>query len=105
LKGSGLICIKNGGKDMDVCDSCEITRGASVCKLCDGYVNDKVEHPNHYTAGGIECIVAIKAALGDEGFRAYCKGNIIKYAWREKHKNGDEDIRKIIQYCKFILGE
>ena len=32
---------------------------------------DRVNHPFHYCAGGVECIEGIKAALGDE-FPAYC---------------------------------
>jgi hypothetical protein len=35
---------------------------------------DVVNHPSHYTDGGIECIEAIEAALTNEEFRGYCKG-------------------------------
>ncbi len=48
---------------------------------------DMVNHPPHYTAGPIECIDAIAAALGPEGFRAYCRGTAIKYAWRAGRKD------------------
>jgi hypothetical protein len=57
-------------------------------------MSDMVNHPSHYTAGGIECIDAIKAALTEEEFRGYCKGNALKYIWREKHKGGDESMKK-----------
>lgn len=57
-------------------------------------VEDNVNHPPHYTKGGIECIAAIRAALTPEEFRGYCKGNAIKYAWRERHKGSDEDLKK-----------
>ena len=40
---------------------------------------DKVNHPDHYTAGDIECIDAIKSALGKELFCGYLWGNAIKY--------------------------
>jgi hypothetical protein len=53
-----------------------------------------VNHPPHYTKGGIECIDAIKAALTDEEFRGFCKGTALAYLWREKYKGGDEDISK-----------
>lgn len=43
---------------------------------------DNVNHPEHYTSGGVECIDAIRASLGDKEFADYCKGNIIKYLWR-----------------------
>jgi hypothetical protein len=65
---------------------------------------DVVNNPSHYTQGGIECIDAIRAALGPDGFESYCVGNALKYLWRYKHKNGIEDIRKAHQYIKFILG-
>lgn len=34
---------------------------------------DNVEHPSHYTSGGIECIDAIRASLGSREFDDYCK--------------------------------
>ena len=59
---------------------------------------DLVNHPPHYTAGGIECIDAIHAALGDEGFLAYCRGNALKYVWRAPLKASAQDLRKTIWY-------
>ena len=55
---------------------------------------DLVNHPSHYTEGEIECIEAIEAALTPEEFRGYCKGNLLKYGWRERHKGGTESLRK-----------
>lgn len=66
--------------------------------------NDNINHPSHYTQGGIECIEAIRAALTPEEFRGYCKGNIIKYAWRERGKGGDEDLMKITKYAEFAVA-
>lgn len=66
-------------------------------------MTSKVEHPGHYTQGGIECIDAIRAALTDEEFRGFCKGSIIKYVWRERYKGGDEDLRKMSEYAKFAI--
>lgn len=67
--------------------------------------DDKVNHPSHYTQGGIECIDAIRAALTPEEFRGYCKGNIIKYAWREGRKGGDEDLGKAAWYAREATRE
>lgn len=61
-------------------------------------MDDNVNHPPHYKQGDIECIDAIRAALTDEEWRGYCKGNIIKYVWRERHKGGDESVRKANWY-------
>lgn len=63
-------------------------------------MNDPVNRPAHYTAGTIECIDAIREALGDEAFIAYCRGNAIKYLWRTGKKgSAAEDLRKAAWYC------
>lgn len=64
---------------------------------------DEVNHPPHYTAGGIECIDAIKAALTPEEFAGYCKGNLIKYAWRERHKGGLQSLEKGQWYLQKLI--
>jgi hypothetical protein len=61
--------------------------------------HDPVNHPSHYTAGKIECIDAIREALGLDGFIAYCRGNAIKYTWRAGRKGAAvEDLRKAAWY-------
>ena len=56
-----------------------------------------VNHPPHYNQSGIECLDAIQAAT-DEGFEYYLQGNVMKYLWRYRYKNGIEDIDKAIFY-------
>lgn len=69
-------------------------------------MNDMVNHPAHYTAGGIECIDALKAAtVGLEGIQAVCTANAIKYLWRWKFKNGIEDLKKAIWYINRLIEE
>ena len=51
-------------------------------------------NPDHYKMGKIECIEAIESALTPDELRGYYKGSILKYTWRERHKNGAEDIGK-----------
>jgi hypothetical protein len=63
-------------------------------------VRDDVNHPEHYTSGGIECIDAIRAALTPEEFRGFLKGNIIKYTWRERMKGGVESLKKASWYLR-----
>lgn len=68
-------------------------------------MSDPVEKPAHYRGGSIECIDAIRSALGDEAFVAYCRGNAMKYLWRAPHKgSGAEDILKAIQYLRFATN-
>lgn len=64
---------------------------------------DLVNHPSHYTDGGIECIEAIEAQLTEEEFRGYLKGNIAKYVWREKHKGGTESLKKAQWYLSRLI--
>lgn len=67
---------------------------------------DPVNKPSHYNQGGVECIDAIKAAtIGLTGIEAVCSGNIIKYIWRFKFKNGAQDVKKCIWYCERLLKE
>lgn len=65
---------------------------------------DNVNHPEHYTSGGIECIDAIKAALTPEEFRGFLKGNVMKYTWRERMKGGDESLRKAAWYLERLIN-
>ena len=64
---------------------------------------DAVNHPSHYTDGGIECIEAIESALTNEEYRGYLKGNIQKYVWREKHKGGTESLKKAKWYLQRLI--
>lgn len=67
---------------------------------------DMVNHPQHYTQGGIECIDALKAAtVGKRGIEAVCVANVIKYLWRYEEKNSVEDVRKAKWYLERLLKE
>jgi hypothetical protein len=66
-------------------------------------MEDAVNHPKHYNKHGIECIQAIRAALTAEEFKGYCKGNVIKYTWREQYKNGLEDLKKAAWYLNRLV--
>lgn len=66
--------------------------------------SDNVNSPSHYNQAGIECIDAIKASLGD-GYQDYCKGNVMKYLWRYKYKNGIEDLKKAQWYLNSMVAD
>lgn len=67
-------------------------------------MTDLVNHPPHYTHSDIECIDAIRAAVGSESnFMAYCQGTAIKYLWRYRHKGGAEDLNKAIWYLNRMV--
>ena len=62
-------------------------------------MSDPVNNPAHYTAGAVECIDAIEAALGPEGFVAFLRGQVIKYTWRLGRKDDAlQDARKAAWY-------
>lgn len=82
---------------------CHCERGKE--KLRERNCPDNVNSPAHYTAGGIECIDAIKAALTPEEFRGFLKGNVIKYAWRERLKGGVESLKKAAWYLTRLTEE
>ena len=63
---------------------------------------DNVNTPPHYNQSGIECIDAIQAATGD-GYEYYLQGNILKYLWRYRYKNGIEDLRKAQWYLNKLI--
>ena len=96
------------------CPHCPFDDGADGCLLTDANVipcewdfsvmrnadaapttSDNVNHPSHYTQGGVECIDALQAATVNlQGIEAVCTANAIKYLWRWKQKNGEEDLKK-----------
>ncbi len=65
---------------------------------------DMVNSPPHYNQAGIECIDAIRAATSD-GYEYYLQGNIIKYLWRYRYKNGVEDLKKAQWYLEKLIEE
>ena len=66
-------------------------------------MDDPVNHPEHYTPGNIECLDAIRAALGDN-YKYYVQGNVLKYIWRFNHKNGLEDLKKARFYLDDLIA-
>lgn len=65
-------------------------------------ITEAVNHPSHYNQGGIECIDAMVAAYGKEAVENFCLCNAFKYVWRNRDKNGFEDIDKAIWYLNKI---
>lgn len=60
---------------------------------------DMVNHPPHYTKGGIETIDVIKAKLG-VNYKYYVKGNLIKYSDRLGEKDDwVQELGKIAWYA------
>jgi len=59
-------------------------------------VDEKVDHPDHYTTGGIETWDFIQA----KGLN-YNLGNVVKYVSRSEHKgNAYTDLKKAMAYLQ-----
>lgn len=68
--------------------------------------HDPVNRPAHYTQGTIECIDAIKAALGQEQFIGFLRGQVLKYQWRLGLKDDPvQDASKAAWYNARLVQE
>ena len=88
---------------VELCEDCDI----AAYRVLDSEqpASPKPTPPNaHYRQGDIECIDAIRAALTDEEWRGYCKGNVLKYVWREKHKGGNETLVMAQDYLRWAVA-
>jgi len=75
-----------------------------VKKVSEKVIKATVTNPPHYRQGDIECIEAIKAACGEDGYDGYLQGNIIKYIWRFKHKGrAQDDLGKAKWYLNELI--
>jgi len=65
---------------------------------------DEVNRPPHYTQGGVECIDAVRAALGDAGYEAFLRGTVLRYLWRMPHKGlPTQDAEKALFYLRELV--
>lgn len=68
--------------------------------------DDMVNHPSHYTSGGVECIDAITSALSsyEDSVDSWLVGQVIKYLWRAPLKGKyEEDIKKAQFYLNRLV--
>lgn len=67
---------------------------------------DNVNHPGHYTAGGIEVIDFLKAKLTQAEYRGFLKGNVIKYLSRAGLKGAEtQDYEKALWYLNRLCKD
>jgi hypothetical protein len=73
--------------------------------MAETFMDSDVNSPSHYNQGDVECIDAIRAALGAEGFKHFCQGQVIKYTWRLGLKeSGTKDAKKAQWYGAWLVG-
>ena len=85
----------------------QLEREAAIAK-CDEEHEihyDNVNHPSHYTSGGIECIDAMESAFGSDVVSNFCLCNAFKYIFRCLNKdNTIEDVEKARWYLDKYLA-
>ena len=65
---------------------------------------ERVNHPDHYNQGGIECFDVIEQFFGKGSLIGFCEGNALKYLMRHKLKdNPVEDLKKARFYIDKII--
>lgn len=82
------------------------TRPRTLQDLLDAQpvMGDMVNNPKHYELEpGLDAMYVIRLVLGEEGWKAYCKGNMLKYLLRKKW-DADEDIAKTGRYADMYKG-
>jgi hypothetical protein len=62
--------------------------------------SDPTNHPTHYNTGKYECWDVMEEVFGVEALKTFCLLCIFKYSYRSEHKNGIEDIKKIVNYAQ-----
>lgn len=76
--------------------------------------NNAVEHPSHYTSGGIECIDAMKAMLtgyehatfATKFYWHFLSGQVLKYLWRWPLKERPlQDLKKASWYLDKLISD
>jgi hypothetical protein len=108
--GPSKFIVDKGGIECSCgeCSTCTAGTGLFIRDedTLDRAIDDPVETPSHYTRGDVECIDAVRAALGEERFRGWCQGGAIKYLWRYEHKGRPaEDLRKARRFIDILLAD
>jgi|TARA_R110002153_G_scaffold215853_1_gene368456 hypothetical protein len=69
-------------------------------------MTDYLVNPKHYKSDkGLECIDCIEGVVQDlVGVEATDTGNIMKYLWRWKNKDGVNDLKKAKWYLEHLIA-
>jgi hypothetical protein len=83
------------------------SQGVATGAVATNQANDPVNRPAYYTAGAVEAIDAIRAAVvGRPAFEAFLMGQCVKYLWRLGKKGPAlEDARKARWYLERLIVE
>ena len=88
-------CWGNFVRDRELCEiAYNKVIKATKPKETEEPTEDMVNHPSHYTQGGMECIDEMVLIFGKQAVANFCVCNAWKYRKRAMFKNGQEDIDK-----------
>ena len=73
---------------------------AALIEATEAMIRGGINHPAHYQLdNGMEAIDIIRGVLGDRGYKAFCRGNALKYLCRAGKKGLiTDDLRKAAWY-------
>ena len=72
----------------------------------DATMDDAINPAHYQSESGVEAIDAIHAALGDEQFKGFLRGNAMKYLFRCERKGSPlENAQKCAWYVKRLIAE
>lgn len=96
----GQYCVDNQFENMADADLIIYARIAGI----DISEDDPVNHPSHYTSGGIECLDALEASMTPLEYAGFLKGQVFKYIWRYRLKaNPVQDLKKACFYLDRLI--
>lgn len=99
-------CVDHHWREMDDFRLKTFAETAGIVIGREEIAEDPVNHPNHYTSGGIECIDAIKASMTPIEYAGFLKGQVLKYAWRYRLKGKPvQDLKKARFYLDRLIQE
>lgn len=103
----GKYCLDNLFENMADADLLVYARVANIADSVEVSVateDDPVNHPSHYTSGGIECIAALEASMTPVEYAGFLKGQVFKYLWRYRLKGKPvQDLKKAAFYLERLI--
>ena len=104
-----LLCEKSFGNFLDCPKEAKEANAILDKYLTKERKEDVINHPSHYTHGGMECIDEMLIIFGKEAVMNFCLLNAWKYRKRALYKNGEQDMEKsdwyIAKYKELASGK
>lgn len=97
-------CVDHHWKEMDDYALKTLAEAAGIVIGREEIAEDPVNHPSHYTSGGIECLDALEASMTPIEYAGFLKGQVFKYIWRYRLKGKPvQDLKKARFYLDRLI--